>query len=323
MTRWLRGGLLAFALMMAGVADAQTRIDIASRSPGSLSEFLGRGGKPVTVTAWLYMPADAKGPVPALVLKHGTAGLAGAQGDNIRLWAQDLNRWGVAALVVDSFGARGGDPSKIREFSDLVDAFTALKLLAADPRIDPKRIGIMGWSRGGAIALQSSLETARLAVLQPGDPSFAAHIALYGAAMPQYRDTATDRSPILLLHGEADDLAPAAPTREFADWLRSMGGRVDMVTYPGAAHDFDVLGGPQGTDPALESVRRCDVVIDLSTGRIVRMDNKPQDSVSALKFMLYFKGCLDRGATLRADPAARADVVKRVHAFLVETLKAR
>lgn len=326
MSRWLSLAFLTLALIAPSAGRAQEKIAIPSRTPTTVSEFLGRGGKPATVAGYLYMPANAKGPVPALILKHGSAGLDGPQGDNIRRWAQDLNRWGVAAFVVDSFGPRGlsgtgGDQGKLREFADLVDSFAGLKALAADPRIDAGRIGIMGWSRGGSIAMETALESARLAVLAPADPTFAAHIVFYGAAEPQYRDHATDRAPMLFLHGLADDLVPVGPTQEYADWIKTMGNRVTFHTYPGAYHDFDVAGGQEGFVRGVESARKCDVVTDFSTGQIVRLDHKPVEGVSGLKVLMYMRGCLERGATLRADPAARADAVDQVHAFLVETFR--
>ena len=49
--------------------------------------------------------------------------------------------------------------------ANLADALAALKLLATHPRIDPARIGVMGFSRGGQVALYSSLEPLRRGVI--------------------------------------------------------------------------------------------------------------------------------------------------------------
>lgn len=323
---------LAFlvALPLASAAPlmsmAQEKVEIPSRTPSTWTEYAHGKGAAVAVVGYLYLPSGEKGPVPAMILKHGSAGLTGAQGDNIRKWAARLNEWGVAAFVVDSFGPRGigesaSDQSKLRSLADLADAFAALKVLAANPRIDPTRIGIIGWSRGGAIAMETALESARLAVLAPADPKFAAHVVFYGMASPQYRDTATDRAPMLFLHGESDNLVPVGPTREFADWIQTQGNPVTFQTYPGVYHDFDVENGIDGSVSLVETARNCDVVVDFSTGEVARMNHKPETGVSGLALIRYMRSCMQRGAELHPNGAARADALERVRRFLVQTLR--
>ena len=323
---WLWMVALALASAMPLIGAAQEKVDIPSRTPGTWAEYAHAQGAAVTVVGYLYLPSGATGPVPAMILKHGSAGLTGAQGDNIRRWAKSLNGWGVAAFIVDSFGPRGigesaGDQSKLRSLADLADAFAALKVLAADPRIDPGRIGIIGWSRGGAVAMETALESARLAALAPADPKFAAHVVFYGMASPQYRDTSTDLAPMLFLHGDSDNLVPVGPTREFADWIRTRGNPVTFQTYPGVYHDFDVEGGLDGTVNLVQTARNCDVVVDCSSGQVIRMDNKPVTGVSGLALIRYMRGCMQRGAELHPNGAARADAMERVHRFLAQTFR--
>jgi dienelactone hydrolase len=326
MGHWLKRAALALASVLPLIAVAQDKVDIPSRTPSTWTEYAHGQGAAVTVVGYLYLPSGAKGPVPAMILKHGSAGLTGAQGDNIRKWAKSMNDWGMAAFVVDSFGPRGigesaSDQGKLRSLADLADAFAALKVLAADPRIDSGRIGIMGWSRGGSVAMVTALESARLAVLAPADPKFAAHVVFYGMASPQYRDKATDHAPMLFLHGASDNLVPVGPTREFADWIQTQGNPVTFQTYPGVYHDFDVEGGIDGSVMLVETARDCDVVVDCSTGQIVRMDNKPVSGVSGFTLIRYMRGCMHRGAELHPNGAARADAVERVHRFLAQAFR--
>jgi len=313
--------LVAVISGVAAAARAQEKIAIPSRTPALMAEYLHGGGPAVTVTGYLYLPAHASGPVPAMILKHGSGGLESAAGDNIRKWARTLAGWGVAAFIVDSFGPRGisstgSDQAQLRTWADLTDTFEALKVLADDPRIDKSRIGVVGWSRGGGVVMETALESARRAVLGADGPRFAAHVVFYGPADTQYRDTATDHAPMLFFHGEADDYVPVGPTREFADWIQTMGNPVTFISYPGAYHDFDVEGGVNGFARTVETGRNCDVVIDLSTGHVVRMNHQPASDVTVQQFGAYFKGCIARGADLAPNAAARADAVEKLHAFL-------
>ena len=105
-----------------------------------------------------------------MVLKHGSGGLHGPNGDNIKKWASTFAGWGIAAFVVDSFGPRGmaatvADQSKLSSWADVADALAALKVLSTDPRIDNTRIGVVGWSRGGGAAFNTALETVRKSVI--------------------------------------------------------------------------------------------------------------------------------------------------------------
>ena len=168
------------------------------------------------------------------------------------------------------------------------------------------------------MAMTAALESARAAVLGPSGPKFAGHVVFYGAAFPEYRDTATDRAPMLFLHGEADNYVPMGRTKEFADWARTQGSDVTFQSYPGVYHDFDVEGGVDRYVRGVETARNCDAVIDISTGQVVRMDGKAVSGVSGADFMRYIRGCLQRGADLHPNAAARADAVERAHSFLTQ-----
>jgi dienelactone hydrolase len=312
---------LALGLIAPDLALAQQTIPIPSETPPALMAYLHRQAPATTVTGYLYLPAGAAGPVPAMILKHDSSGLTGASGDNIRAWAKQLNAWGVAAFIVDSFGPRGvtsttADQTVLPQWADLADSFNALKLLAADPRIDKSRIGIMGWSRGGMIAMIAALETARRAVLSADGPRFAAHIVFYGSAATQYRDSATDGAPLLFFHGEADDYVALASVKESAAWIQGKGDAVTFITYPGATHAFDVQGGVSGLVRSVQSGRNCDAVIDLPTVQVTRLDHKPATGITVQAFSAYFRSCTVMGAHLAYDAAARADTVQKTHAFL-------
>ena len=323
--RWLL--LLAALSLFAALiepAAAEEKITITSFTPTARADFLKHEGSAAALTATLYMPAKPAGPVPAIVLKHGSGGMVGPTGDNIRKWAGIFAGWGVAALVVDSFGPRkisdtAANQGQLSTWAEVADSFAALKVLGADPRIDKQRIAIVGWSRGGMIAMDTGLDGARK-VLIADDLRFAAHIVFYGPAMTQFRDKATDGSPFLFLHGEADDYVPIGPTREWADWAKSAGSAVTFVSYPGAFHDFDVETQFQGFAKSVEVTGKCDAVINLADGKVLRMDHKPNPAPKAEEFNAYLRSCVTHGADLGYDAKARAGAIDKVHAFLKDTL---
>jgi dienelactone hydrolase len=320
MTRLWTIVAMAFALTAPGMAHAQQKISIPSVTPASLYALLHHDTKPATVTGELYLPPKASGPVPAMVLMHGSGGLAGPTGTNIRKWASTFAGWGVAALVVDSFGPRGiketaTSQGVLSSWADVADSLSALKVLAADPRIDKNRIGIVGWSRGGTTALDTAFETVRRSVVTD-DLKFAAHVVLYGSASIQYRDRATDKSPMIFLHGEADNYVPIGPTHELADWMQGQGNPVSFISYPKATHDFDVAGQFSGFLKTLEVYAKCDLVTDLTNGNTLRMNHADNPKVTADQARAYLKTCVTHGANLGYNAAARADAAEKIHDFL-------
>src|SRR5438876_834505 len=137
--------------------------------------------QPASVTGDLSLPAGS-GRVPAVIVLHSCAGVTPEIGD----WARTLNGMGYAALVVDSFTARGvtevctGHQS-INPGSRLADLFRAHELLATHPRIDPQRIAVLGFAYGGWITLWASHDWYQRRFMRGTVPTPAAYAAFYPA----------------------------------------------------------------------------------------------------------------------------------------------
>ena len=90
---------------------------------------------------------------------------------------------GVATFIFDGFTPRSivttsKDQSQLGRLAMIVDVYRALGVLSKHPRIDSTRIALMGFSRGGQVALYASMK--RFQRLHgPVDQEFAAYIALY------------------------------------------------------------------------------------------------------------------------------------------------
>jgi dienelactone hydrolase len=312
---------LLFAQPVESLANGRTgRIEFPSVTPSGPSELVRGAGAPATVGGTLVLPSGGAARMPAMVIAHGSGGILPGRED---AWASRLNGLGIATFVVDSFAPRGlsstaRDQSRLSTMANLADALAALKLLATHPRIDSARIGVMGFSRGGQVALYSSLEQLRRGAVH-GDLRFAAHVALYPSCSIPYRAQHVSRAPILMLLGGADDYTPAAACRDYAQWFSAKGVPVQVITYEGAHHDFDIPEAPRFLQ-SLQSARGCQAEVDVESGGVRRLDTGEMLREPAA-ITAYFRGCMQRGATMGGDPAALARAERDVAAFLRETLR--
>ncbi|MBL6082651.1 acetylxylan esterase [Belnapia sp. T18] len=125
-----------------------------TRSPTDQQFLTGAADAPhTTIVGELRLPAAVTDRLPAVVLLHGSGGLS----PNLQAWVPELNAMGIATFVVDSFAGRGisgtgADQDRLSRLAMVVDAYRALDLVAAHPRIDPARVAVMGFSRGGGAA---------------------------------------------------------------------------------------------------------------------------------------------------------------------------
>lgn len=141
----------------------------------------GPGG--IVLGGTLTMPANARGPVPAVVTITGSGQQDRDEyipfAGGIRLFRQvadTLSRRGIAVLRLDDrgLGASGGDP-RLATSADFADDIRAgLAYLRTRREIDGARLGLIGHSEGGAIAPMIAAADPRLKAMVimagPGEP---------------------------------------------------------------------------------------------------------------------------------------------------------
>jgi dienelactone hydrolase len=255
----------------------------------------GEGQPGTMLDGYLFRP-DGAGPFPAIVGLHGCSGMFARGTSTIssiyRAWAAELTRQGFAFLLVDSLGSRRhGQMCSVDGFDLNIfrrrprDAFGGLWYLQAQPFVRRDRIGVAGWSQGGAAALYA---IGRQSPLRPSNPlpvDFRAAVAFYPGACNEHRQGAgwSSATPLLVLMGAEDVWTPVEPCRSFLDGAIARGNAVDVVVYPGAYHGFDVPNNRRRELPEYRT--RAGVVPVVGT-----------------------------------DPAARADALQRVPSFFARYL---
>ncbi|HEY0697104.1 MAG TPA: alpha/beta fold hydrolase, partial [Micromonospora sp.] len=130
------------------------------------------GTEPVDLDTTLYLPhgASADRPAPAVLLAHGFGGTK----QSVRSDAEDLAARGYAVLTYTArgFGRSTGQihldspDHEIRDASRLLDWLAARDDIRTDAPGDP-RVGVVGGSYGGALALLLAAQDQRVDAIVP------------------------------------------------------------------------------------------------------------------------------------------------------------
>jgi dienelactone hydrolase len=183
---------------------------------------------------------------PGVLVVHEWWGL----NDFARERALKLAGLGYVALAADMYG--GGAVTQNRDEAgklagallrnpDLLRARAraALQALAADPRVDPKRLAAIGFCFGGTTVLELAFSGADLA-----------GVASFHGGLPKARpeDLKRIKAAVLVLHGADDPHVSAADITAFEQAMRQAGADWQFVLFGGAVHSF--TNPAAGNDPA-------------------------------------------------------------------------
>ena len=298
----------------------------ASWTPKTLGELAqgNKTGENVNIVGHLFLP-PGNDKAPAVVLIHGSGGIYNAELD---YWPKQFNAAGIAVFTLDMFGPRGvkstfDDQSQVPFAADTADAFAALRILATHPRIDSKRIAIMGFSRGGIATLRTAVEKIISNQKLPDGLSYAAFIPTYGGGCGGiFRLVAKpgvfSKAPILFIHGDADDYTPIGPCQDYADKISKAGTPVEFVTIEGARHKFDSDDLKRYyLRSATRTTAECPIEIDVDT--FYAYNRTTGGQLKGTDYTDTLKGCRAVGATVEGSRGARDKAAQAAVAFLKKT----
>lgn len=115
-----------------------------------------RTGDDVILKGWLVKPAHPGAKTPAIILCHGV----GANKSDFTELAASLSKRGFFVLLFDfrAHGESGGSRTSLG-YHEQKDIAAALGFLRTRQEMDQKRIGIYGFSLGGAVAILAAAKT--------------------------------------------------------------------------------------------------------------------------------------------------------------------
>lgn len=207
---------------------------------------------------FLRMPPGPR-PAPLVVLFNGT----NAVKEELHWWSDVFLERGIATIVFDGPGL-GQTFHRMSMVAEPRPVGTAiLNEIEAQPGLDPERIGFLGMSLGGYLAIRMAAHDARVRAVAAVSPPYSADIywnvtlsglrrelaALYNLDEREmgrevHRITLSGalprlRAPLLVAGGGQDHITPATEAWRIFQDARS---EREIVFYPKGAHDcFNVL----------------------------------------------------------------------------------
>jgi dienelactone hydrolase len=314
---WTAGPALATEVPLADVA-ARTELHAIHTLTLTDKQFLTGDltGKETITTGQLRI-AQGSGRLPVVVLQHGSGGM----GANIELWTKEFNAMGISTFALDGFTGRGltevsTNQALLGRLNFILDIYRALDVLARHPRVDPQRVVLMGFSRGGQAALYASLKRFHEMWNRSGI-EFVGYIAFYpDCATTFVSDAEVADRPIRIFGGSPDDYNPIGRCKPYVERLKAAGHDVLLTEYPNAPHSFDnPLGAvPAAVSPKSESVRNC-TIKEEPVGRLI-------NAVSGETFT-YSDLCVVHGPHIGYDPEATEQVRGTVKALVRQIFQAK
>ncbi len=205
----------------------------------------------INLRVFTAFPTIDAGPYPSVQIHH-----AGGGYENIYThMIEELATRGFAGVAIIHRGYPGSGGCQEYGQGEISDIGNLVRELTTDPRIDPHRMGIMGYSRGAHNALLSieRYEFFHAAALWSTPVDMVDHVrvnpwiaGIIGGSvqeLPQlyHRLSAIHfvdqiHCPLLLIHGEKDDVIPVRHTLRLAEALKQQDKPYELRCPPQEGH---------------------------------------------------------------------------------------
>lgn len=216
-----------------------------------------------------FIPKDLRTHAIQIIFSGGGYNHTKPTGGAVEPARRFLNSKGMAVVVMDYRTPRPkGLPKHLTAFQDLQRAIRLVRAQAQEHGLDPNRIGVMGGSAGGHLALLGAVSSF-VQSYQPFDKydelpcNVQWAVAIYPAYVlsdgfngpnkkggngaeltlaPEFKfDTVS--CPVLFVHGDADGYSPMGSVRCW-EKLRNMGIQCDLHTLATRPHSFLINAAP-------------------------------------------------------------------------------
>lgn len=201
-----------------------------------------------TVHGW-WMPARHS--AGHILFAHGNAGNIG---DRVPIFSL-ITEAGIDVMAFDYRGS-GRRTWKPTEHGTYLDAHAARRALLAQPGVDPSRVLYLGKSLGGGVVLELAQHHPPAGVMLMSTFSGLRDAArsvypflpapLVPNAYPNERRIRSLRAPVLIMHGDQDELLPLRHAQRL---YAAAPQPKRLVVFPGAGHnDLILVGGSMWYD---------------------------------------------------------------------------
>ncbi len=254
--QWLR--------TLADSRELRAELMAADRPVKEFFTFVTERGD--TLNAYRILPRgfDPAKRYPVLLTQYSGPGSQSVADRWSMDWEDALTEKGYIVVCADGRGT-GFRGEKFKKLTygrlgalEVEDQLSTARYMAAQPWVDPDRIGIYGWSYGGFMALSCALKghgLFRMAIAVAPVTSWRYYDTIYTEIynnLPQFNAEGYDKySPIhfaqmlddrrtrlLIIHGTADDNVHFQNTVEMTRALNRAGKQYDMMVYPDQNHSM-------------------------------------------------------------------------------------
>ena len=200
---------------------------------------------PVEVSGKLILPKEGDN-LPVVVVVHSSGGPSEFTVIT-QSWRNDfrnqLLKNNIGIFEIDNFTGRGAkevatNQGKVSINAGELDALVAYKILDKHPRVNAKKLGITGHSRGGTAS--NMVVEKKFSDVVLGEENY------YLASLPMaadcynigFENPTPTPAKILFLMGGADDYTLAKYCVKYVEKMKKAGGDVEIIVKEGWHHDF-------------------------------------------------------------------------------------